>query len=338
MLKIKRTLFDHIREQDFTKYMFINPEQIQKYSGNIFIRFFNHILPPTHKFLRETFNAIDNGKILAQISLVPDKFSNLRYQISSLKIRNGNEFIAKPLLDYMVNKYGGSGVISFLVYIDENNPNIISLFKNECGFRSCAKIEFYQTDNIYNDLTEFDENNFKNLEKKDIMALLDINTENIFPHYRPSLISKIKGFKHKFLKQTKNDIFKVFMVNGKQEGYFRLYDNGEGNFYADIITSKAYEICYSEIIAYIQNYLKTKKNFKNLTVVLKKYRETSHALEEILKNSNYNISGTTHIFVKDYWQKISEHASEDKIFVFFNDLLAQPARMEITASVKNQML
>lgn len=326
MLKIQRTLFDHIKEKDFSKFMFLHPEQIHKFSGNMFIRLVNHILPPTQKFLRETFNATENEKILSQISLVPDNFSNVRFQISSLKIRLGYEFSAKPLIDFVVNKYGGNGVANFLVYIDENNSNIISLFKNECGFRSCAKIDFYHTDNLNNSLTEFDENNFKNLEDKDILPLLEINTYNIFPHYRPALISKLKVFKKKFLKRSKNDFYKVFAVNGQPEGYFRLYMNDGENFIADIITSKAYEHCYEEIVAYIQNYLKTKSKFKSLTILLKRYRETSASLEEVLKRENYSISNTAHILIKDYWQRIKEDQSEEKLLVFFNDLTAQPAR------------
>ena len=107
MLKINRTLNDHIKENDFTKYMFIDPEKIHKLSGNFLKRLVNHFLPPTRKFLRESFNALDEGKILAQISLIPDNFSNFRWQISSLKIKDEYEHIAKPLIDFVVNKYGG---------------------------------------------------------------------------------------------------------------------------------------------------------------------------------------------------------------------------------------
>jgi len=325
MLKIKRTLNDHIKEEDFSKFMFINPEQIQKYSSNIFARSLNHILPPAKKFLRESFNAIDDGKIIAQISLVPDKFSKLRYQISSLKFRHGSEYIAKTLIDYAINKYGGNGVSSFLVYIDEENPSIISLFKQDCGFRSCAKIEFYQTTSLSDNL-EFDANNFKDLEKKDITELLEINTANIFPHYRPTLTSKLKDFHQKFAKHTKYDYFKVFVVNNRPEGYFRLYDNGQGNFVADIITSKPYEQCYKEIIAYIENYLKKEEEFSSLTILLKKYRETSTELENTLKTLPYNITNSTHILVKDYWQTISKNPNEEKLFMFFYDLTSQATR------------
>ncbi len=324
MLKIKRTIFDHIKEQDFARYMFINPEQIQKYSGNIFDRSINHLLPPTRKILRETFNATDDKKILSQISLVPDRFSNLRCQISSLKIRHGAEFSAKPLIDFVINKYGGAGIQSFMIYIDEHEPNIIALFKLECGFRSCAKIEFYQTEELRQG--EFDENNFRDLEISDIEALLEINTANIFPHFRPALTSRAKDFRNKFLKHTKNDFFKVFVVNEVPEGYFRLYDNGEGNFVADIITSKPYEQCYGEIISYIENYLKTAKKFSTLTILLKKYRETAGELENTLVSCNYKPNGATQILVKDYWQTSKESQNEEKLFVLFNDLTAQAAR------------
>ena len=324
MLKIKRTIFDHIKEQDFARYMFINPEQIQKYSGNFIDRAVNHLLPPTGKILRETFNAKDGDRILSQISLVPDRFSNLRCQISSLKIRRGAEFSAKPLIDFVINKYGGAGIQSFMIYIDEREPEIIALFKLECGFRSCAKIEFYKTDTLKT--SEFDENNFKDLEISDIEALLEINTANIFPHYRPALTSKAKDFRNKFLKHTRNDYFKVFVVNSVPEGYFRLYDNGGGNFVADIITSKPYEQCYGEIIAYIENYLKFAPKFSSLTILLKKYRETSNSLENILVSSGYKLEGATQILVKDYWQTSKESQNEEKLFVLFHDLTAQATR------------
>ena len=324
MLKIKRTINDHIKEQDFSKYMFINPEQIQKYSGNLFFRSLNHILTPTNKIFRETFNALDGKTILAQVSLVPDKFSKLRSQFSSLKIRNGAQFSAKPLIDFVINKYGGAGVQSFIVYIDEKEPDIIALFKMECGFRSCAKIEFYKTENLI--CGEYSEDNFTDLNAQDIEKLLEINTANIFPHFRPALTSKAKDFRYKFLKLTKNDFFKVFCVNGVPEGYFRLYDNGNGNFVADIITSKPYEHCYGEIISYIENYLKKSKTYNSLTILLKKYRETSSSLEKELKDKNYKLTTATQILVKDYWQTSKESQNEEKLFVLFNDLTAQAAR------------
>ena len=324
MLKIKRTLQDHIKEPDFYKYMFINPEQIQKYSGNVILRGINHILPVANKFLRETFNAADGGKILAQISLVPDRFSRFRYQVSSLKIRQGYEYTAKALVDFVINNYGGNGAVSFMVYIDEREPKIISLFKQDCGFRSCAKIEFHKKSEL--NPGEFDENNFRDLSIKDIEALLEINTANIFPHFRPALTSKAKEFQYKFLKHTKNDFFKVFCINSVPEGYFRLYDNGGGNFVADIITSKPYEQCYGEIISYIENRLNLKSNFVSLTILLKRYRETSPELENALKAKNYEQTGATQILVKDYWQTSKESQNEEKLFVFFNDLTSQAAR------------
>ncbi len=326
MLKIKRTLFDHIKEKDFSRFMFIDPEKIQKLSGNIILRTINHFLPPTAKFLRESFNAIENRKILAQISIIPDSFSNFRCQFSSLKIKHGYDFLAKTLIDYVVNKYGGNGVSSFLVYIDENNPNIISLFKNGCGFRSCAKIDFYTTNNLENSLSDFDENNFKDLEDSDVLELLEINTANIFPYFRPSLISDLKYFKQEFFKQSKNVFFKVFVVNSRPEGYFRIYSLDKKNFLVDIITSKAFEHCYSEIVAYIQYFLRTKNDFESLTVLLKRYRETAQVLEKNLKFANYFISNATQILVKDYWKRIDEMQNEEKLFVFFNDLSVQPAR------------
>ncbi len=326
MLKINRTLFDHIKDEDFSKFMFFDPEKIHRMSGNLLLRTLNHFLPPSRKFLRETFNAIENGKILAQISLIPDNLTNYRWQFSSLKIRHGDDFAAKPLVDFVISKYGGSGVSNFLVYIEERNASLISLFKNECGFRSCAKIDFYTKTILDENRGEFDENNFKDFEEKDILELLEINTLNIFPHFRPSLISDLRDFKDEFFKPSMNDFLKVFYVNGKPEGYFRIYSRDKKNFYADIITSKAYECCYGEIISYLQNKLLQASNFCSLTVLLKRYRETASALEEALKAESYTLSNGTQILVKDYWQRAPENKNDEKLIVFFNDLSTQGAR------------
>lgn len=327
MLKIKRTLNDHIKEKGFLKYMFIDPEKIHKLSGNFLLRLLNHVLPPTKKFLRESFNAISKGKILAQISLIPDNYSNFRWQISSLKIKEDADFIAKPLIDFVVSKYGGNGVSSFLVYINEDFPHIVSLFRNECGFRSCAKIDFYKINNIPSCVVNFEEENFRELEERDILPLLEINTSNIFSNFRPSLISDLKDFKKDFFETMRNDFLKVFCVNGRQEGYFRIYSQDKKTFFADVITSKPYEHCYPEIISYIQEILKEVPSFESLVVLVKRYRETSGALEVALAEAGYTISETTQILVKDYWQKIGDIVqNEDKLFVLFNDLSVQPAR------------
>ena len=65
------------------------------------------------------------------------------------------------------------------------------------------------------------------MDKNDILPLLEINTANIFSNFRPSLISDLKDFQNEFLKQAKNDFLKVFWVNGKQEGYFRIYSQNK---------------------------------------------------------------------------------------------------------------
>lgn len=326
MIKIKRTLNDHIKEQNFSKYMFIDPEKIQRFSGNIFNRLLNHILPPTRKFLRESFNAIEDGRILGQISLIPDNFSNFRWQISSLKIKDNNYALAKPLIDFVVNKYGGSGVSCFLVYIQETFPEMISLFKNECNFRSCAKIDFFKITDLNSSEGSFSQENFKDMGQDDVLPLLEINTTNIFTNFRPSLTSDLNDFKEIFFKSTQNDFIKVFVVNGRAEGYFRIYSIDKKNFFADVITSKPYENCYGGILDYMRNILFLAPEFQSLTVLLKRYRDTAVALENALVEDGYKLSETTQILVKDYWKKASDMQCDDKLFVFFNDLSIQPAR------------
>ncbi|MDD3594258.1 MAG: hypothetical protein PHX18_06495 [Candidatus Gastranaerophilales bacterium] len=318
MLKINRIFSDNVKMRGASEQLSADPDKLSFSQKNCLLRLISFFLPVQKKFAREVFVAKRKNKVLAKLALTPDSFSKSRWQFTSLMFKEKHKQIAKTLIDYVVNYYGGAGASTFLAYVDETNPQMISVLKNECLFRNCAKIEFLTLENLASLNIEYDLNDFRDVNVKDSEELLEINTSNIFTHYRPALISDLGEFK---LNKSHNNIFKVFAPKGNIAGYFRLCSNNKKDFYLDVITSKPYEQCYLEMLGCIKDIVLEQNNEASLTVYLKKYRQTAGKLKEVLEELGFNFSSSTQILVKDYWQRIPvKNEMEEKLFVLFNDI------------------
>ena len=323
MLEIKSVLNLKQKFEFHKEFIFVDPEKIEKYTSNIFFKLINYFLPPSKKWLPQSFVAKENNNIIGQVILIPDSFSHFRWQFSNLKINKNIDFVARYLIDYAVNKYGGSGIATFLVYIDDSDTDALKIFKQECNFRSCSGIEFYCISDISSVNCEFNKIDFIDFTPNMLNTLFEINTDNIFTHFRPSLTINKNELKSEFLNSIQQHKLKIFAPKGNIEGYFNLYQANENEYYLDVITSKPYEQCYGEIVSYVcKDVLKSQKGIK-LTVLVKKYRQTSGKLAENLKELGFKINSTTHILVKDYWKRVdTKQDLEEKMFMFLNDLKA----------------
>ncbi len=67
-------------------------------------------------------------KLLGLISLVPDGNQKTRWKINRLILNPDAYDAGKQLIDYVVNKYGGAGVETFLTTID------VKLYRGYCSF------------------------------------------------------------------------------------------------------------------------------------------------------------------------------------------------------------
>ena len=323
MLEIKSVLNLKQKFEFHKEFIFVDPEKIEKYTSNIFLKILNYFLPPTKKWLPQSFVAKENNKIIGQVTLIPDSFSHFRWQFSHLKLNENIDFVARYLIDYAVNKYGGSGIATFLVYIDDCDMDALKIFKQECNFRSCSGIEFYYNSKISSVECEFDREDFIDFTPDMLDTLFEINTDNIFTHFRPSLTINKNELKSEFLNSIKQHKLKIFAPKGNIEGYFNLYQANGREFFLDVITSKPYEQCYGEIISYVCNDILKSNDEIKLTTLVKKYRQTSGKLAEILKENGFKISSITHILVKDYWKRVDvKQDLEEKMFMLLNDLKA----------------
>ncbi len=166
------------------------------------------------------------------------------------------------MIDYVVNKYGGAGIESFLTIIDENNTEAISLFKEACGFRSCSLIEVMQKEGV-KPTEKYSKNNMlKEAKITDAKEIQELDTQNLFPQFRPSLnkhvsdfkfgfrnalLNKAKGFKIKRMVLKNND-------NKSIEGYLSIADSDNKNFWIDITLSLPYVEYFEDVLEYAKHH------------------------------------------------------------------------------------
>lgn len=278
-----------------------------------------HNLLPVHmKFFQETYVAVEKNEVLGLISLTPDTKQKTRWRINKL-ILNVNAYdVGKQLIDFVVNKYGGAGVETFITILEDTSAEAIALFMNNCGFRSCTHIHIYENDSPQLDSCFMD--NFdilRDVKPSDAKNLQEFDQQSIFPQFRISLAKcegdfKV-GLKSKFTNKIVGYQAKKFILEDKLkkiiEGYINIITSDKKHFYVDIILSPAYQEYYHDILKYISGYIKTINKDAILSVYVKKYYQSSEKLKESLVNMGFIPTSNYQVLVKDYW-KVSKSPSE----------------------------
>jgi hypothetical protein len=325
MAKIRKiNFFDNLKRKNFDDYInsacFSKPEY-EKLTQFFPINFIHNFLPANLKFLEETYIAVEEGKILGAISLEVDGSTKVRWKINSLLLTENSIYMAKQLVDFVVNKYGAVGIEVFLAIVNENNTEIVSLFKEACGFRTCAGIQIRKNDNPANISFDYNLDDFRNYQESDIDELVEINTRNLFTQFRPTLLKSKTDFKRAYLLSGKNNTLKILTVNDKIAGYFKIFTTNDNDFWLDAVVSEPYIEHYTNILGYARDFVLKKNKNAVLYVYAKKYRQTCQKFIEILDSGQFKIINTNHVLVKDYWKplKINEGV-EEKAFMFFKDM------------------
>jgi hypothetical protein len=280
-----------------------------------------HSLLPVHmKFFQETYVAVEKDEVLGLISLTPDTKQKTRWRINKL-ILNVNAYdVGKQLIDFVVNKYGGAGVETFITILEETAAEAIALFMNNCGFRSCTHIHVFESINL-----NFDNNCIDNIDllrdvkSSDAKNLQEFEQQSIFPQFRISLTKsegdfKV-GLKSKFTNKVIGNQTRKFIFEDRKkkiiEGYVNISTLDQKHYWADIILSLAYQDYYEDILKYTISYVKSLTKDAVLSVYVKKYYQSSEKLKEVLIDNGFIAANHYQVLVKDYW-KVTKAPSETK--------------------------
>jgi hypothetical protein len=285
------------------------------------------LLPVNLKFLQESYVAVEKDEVLGLISLTPDTKQKTRWRINKL-ILNVNAYdVGKQLIDFVVNKYGGAGVETFITVLNETSAEAIALFKNNCGFRSCTQIHVFEKTNLqFNKELYSNYNLLREVRPSDAENLKEFDQQSIFPQYRISLMNNQSDFKVGIKSTLVNKITGcktnkfIFEDPAKKiiEGYINLTTKDGKNYWADIVLSLAFQNYYEDILNYLISYVQYQCEDAKLSVYLRKYYQSSEKLCEALNNLNFTINQRYQVLVKDYWKatKAPSELKKSPIIIF----------------------
>lgn len=295
MTKIKRTRL--INNPNFEHFLLNIFDEMPK-SGNFLIGFVHSLLPNWQKTIMENYSAIEEKKILCEVSISPQSRKNARWHINHLSIGECSDEVILRLIKYVVNKYGGDGVETFITFVNDNIPELKELFKRGCGFRECAHLELWQGDSSKIIDECFKPEIFKDYHSRYLKQIAQLHNDMIFPQFRQAL----KIDKEDLKKRFNGAIFKKILYNevtASVEGYFLIFKKNE-KLYMESLLSDAFASYYPEILKACKEYL------DKTTILVKKYHTSSKTLVNELSQRGFEKNTSYAILVKDYWSPVKE--------------------------------
>lgn len=295
MAKIKRTRFTN--NPNFEHFLLNIFNEMPK-SNNFLVEFVHSLLPNWQKTIMENYATIEEKKVLCEVSISPQSRKNARWQINRLSVGECSDEVILRLIKYVINKYGGDGVETFITFANENIPELKDLFKRGCGFRECAHLELWQgdTSKIIDD--SFNPEIFKDYHSRYLKQIAELHNEMIFPQFRQAL----KIDKEDLKKRFNGAVFKKILYNevtASVEGYFLIFKKNE-KLYMEVLLSDAFATYYPEILKACKEYL------NETTILVKKYHTSSKILINELSQKSFEKTASYAILVKDYWSPVKE--------------------------------
>jgi len=290
------------------------------------------VLPVKFKFLQESYVAIEGEELLGLISLVPDGNQKTRWKINRL-ILNPNAYDAgKQLIDYVVNKYGGAGVETFITTIDINYTEALALFKTACSFRNCSNINIWEYENLKNYKISQNNISLKIAELSDSKKLYELDCEALYPKFKTSLVKTENDFKfdwgNKLINKLKGHKIQRFVLDNPEkdsiESFLSVMTGDNINFWVDITLSLAYQEYYEDILNFAVNKICSINSSGKLYIGIRDFQQTNQKMTEVISRNNFKQRGNFEILVKDYW-KPAEYKTENKAPIMIFPDMTSPA-------------
>ena len=277
---------------------------------NALICFINYLLPLRLKYSNESFVAVEDDAILASITLDKDSKSHSRFKITKLMLEAGAHSIAHQLINYVIGRYRAQGAQSFYVVVDENNNDLLNIFKNELNFRMCGCEYLYKINPINTSYDLF----LKPFKNEYLKEITDFYNENINSFNK--FLFKREAY------QFNNGCSRYIFYNDEQNkivGYFEVATKNNQDFYINFSIDFSYNIYLIDAIRFIYSKLKHKtKNF-NLYIKIKDYFMNSKELLTILNENNMEFISKSQILAKDYYKQVKEDNLFKNTKIIFND-------------------
>ncbi|WP_303673829.1 GNAT family N-acetyltransferase [Vampirovibrio chlorellavorus] len=276
----------------------------------------SQLLPLNLQFMPAIFVAVAEDKVLGMIWLSRDGSHSRRWKIDHL-ILDPDSFsydVGTQLVNYVINRYGGDGVQTFLAYVDQHYETGLALLKS-CGFRRSARQHYFVHRNPANlKLPPVTLDGLRDSHNGDCAKLATLYNDCLpvdarvglskgwRDFYRPMplrLIEKTRGaFNRRWVFQ---DLARDCFI-----GSVELVTRDYKDFTLHILASPGWQSAYRDLVTYaVQQVLLTTTG---ATLYVECFEFCKAGLET-LEQLGFQRLGIAEVLLKDYWIPVEDKGS-----------------------------
>ncbi len=278
------------------------------------ISFINAMMPLKLKFKSESFILVAGKEILGLITVVCTPGNPYKINITRLIFKENYYDAGKTLVNFIIQKLGAKGAVTFSVVIDECHNELFDLFVNGCGFRQCSSETLWK---IEHPTPYQNKLKWRYAQNSDAKAISELYNDELINIYKPSLIRYPNEFKPPFFQGFTNYYKTRYVIeeSNKLLGYFSITTADNLNYILDTTLNNGYELSYDDVInAMLCEIAKKKRAFYPL-VKQKNYIKNSQNFGDFLNSKGCIPVQTQYILVKDFYRPAMAESKDWKVFI-----------------------
>jgi GNAT superfamily N-acetyltransferase len=273
----------------------------------------SQLLPLTWQFLPAIFVAASQSKVLGLIWLSKDGAQSHRWKIEHLILdpETCAYDVGAQLVNYVINRFGGEGVQTFLAYVDQYDNTGLALLKS-CGFRRCGKKHAFV--HIAPSQLKLECPPMAGLRGSiytDCKALRALHDDSLPPEARLSLGKHWRDFYRPVIKRCFDKLKGVFFKRWVVQDVARdhLIANIEistadyKDFYINLVINPGWESLYTAALSHaVQQILLITGSARIFIECYEFHKQNIETLEAL----GFQRTGIAEILVKDYWIPVED--------------------------------
>jgi ribosomal protein S18 acetylase RimI-like enzyme len=273
----------------------------------------SRIMPLNLRFLPAIFVAVSRDKVLGLIWLSRDGEQSRRWKIDQL-ILDPEHFsydVGTQLVNYVINRFGGDGVQTFLAYVDQHYNTGLGLLKS-CGFRRVTRQHYFSHQNPSTlKLEPISLNGLRESTNADCGMLKTLFNDGLPPEARVCLEKSWRDFYRPVPKVVSDKMKGVFFKRWVVEDVARdtlvaaidISTADYKDFYLSLLVNPGWEHAYQDVLTYaIQQILLITGNGR---LYLDCFEFNKQGLE-VLEKLGFHRNAIAEVLVKDYWIPIED--------------------------------
>lgn len=292
----------------------------------------SQLLPPQWQFVPAMYVAASRDQVLGLIRLSQDGARKTRWRIEEVIIdpEASSYDVGTQLVNYVINRYGGGGVQTFIAHVFNDQDIALGLFKS-CGFRHCSRVHYF-THTRPGDLFRHPEAQSVAIPKglrpayvDDVVKLLALHTDSLTAETRHSLEKTPRdfdlGIRRSIQDRLNGQLHKQWVVEDAARDVLtasvEFTTHNFQDFNLTIILNPGWSDLYEDLVRFgLQQIL---LNTAAAKVHLETYDFTKTETQ-VLETMGFTKTATAEVLVKDYWIPLEE--KRDKLhspMLLFND-------------------